>query len=452
MKNSSMKCAVVVSLWLVCTGSLLFAQTERDLSDIPRGTLTLEQAFTMAVASNPDILAAKQRIDEAGAVLKQARSAYLPTVSLKGSVKALDTTVQPDWASEFRMDESFNEAGAALEIAWLLFDGFARKANTLAASHGVERRKEAVAETRRLLFKAVATAFYQAQLAVEGMVVARQNQEFNQTLERDSRIRWEVGTVAESEMLNFSVKALQAESDYRTAQRDFKVVKTVLAQLLALPDSLLPEDLYPVRISRSHQAPMVGFDEDLEFALDHRPDLKALDQGVLAINQKLVAQKGTLYPKIALITGADYLYQENITVTDQEEHDTYVGIVASWDLYTGGRRRGKIEEINAQIRTLDHERAKLVLAISSAIRQSRDRAEAAFGIYERQQKTLEMIQRIRDHVEMAYRAGTLSLTRLNEVQTDLVRASSAVAATWIDYRMALVDLMAETGRIDTLLE
>lgn len=450
MINSSMKCVVVISLWLACIVSLAFAQT--DLTDIPQGSLTLEQAFTMAVASNPDILVAKQRIDEAGAVLKQARSAYLPTVSLKGSVKALDTTVQPDWNPYLRMDESFNEVGVGLELTWLLFDGFSRKANTLAAAHGVERQKEAVAETRRLLFKAVATAFYQAQLAVEGMVVARHNQEFNQTLEKDSRIRWEVGTVAESEMLNFSIKSLQAESDYKTAERDFKVVKTVLAQLLALPGSHLPKELYPVRIYRSRQNPMVGFEADLDFALDHRPDLKALDQGILAMNQKLAAQKGTFYPTVALITGADYQFQKNITVTDQEEHDTYVGIVASWDLYTGGRRGGKIEEIGAQIRTLDHQRNQLVLAISSAIRQSRDRAEAAFEIYERQQKTLEMIQKVRDHVEIAYRAGMLSLTRLNEVQTDLVRGAGAVAATWIDYRMALVDLMAETGRIDTLLE
>jgi outer membrane protein TolC len=406
----------------------------------------------MAVAANPDILAAKKRIDEAEAVLKQARSAYLPTVSLKGGAKALDTTVQPDWNPYLRTDESFNEFGIGLELTWLLFDGFSRKANTLAATHGVERQKEAVAETRRLLFKAVATAFYKAQLAVEGMVVAGQNREFNQTLEKDSRIRWEVGTVAESEMLNFSVKALQAESDYKTAERDFKVVKTVLAQLLALPDSLLPENLYPVRISRSQQDPMLCFEKDLEFALDHRPDLKALDQGVLAMNQKLAAEKGSFYPTIALITGADYKYQENITVIDQEEHDTYVGIVASWDLYTGGRRGGRIEEIAAQIRTLDHQRKNLTLAISSAIRQSRDRADAAFEIYERQQKTLEMIKRIRDHVETAYRAGTISLTRLNEVQTDLVRASAAVAATWVDYRMALVDLMAETSRIEIPLE
>ncbi len=443
-----MKFVPLVCLALVCICSTVSAGA--DLPEIPQGALTLDQAFKMAVDQNPDILGAKARIDAARAVVRQARSAYLPTVSLTGNVKAIDATVQPDWMPTYRLDEAYNETGVGLGLTWLIFDGFARKANALAANYGVEQRKQMLAETRRLLLRAVATAFYQAQLAVEGMVVARENQTFNQILERDARIRWEVGTVPEAEMLNFSVKALQAESDFLTAQRDFKVVKTALAQLMALPGAVLPRNLYPVRISKGQQHSPGSFDADYQFALDHRPDLKALDQGMLALDQRLRAQKGAYSPTVALVTGADYLFQDDITVTDQEEHDTYVGIFASWDLYTGGRTRGKIDEVAARIRALDHQRQGLLLSISSAIHQSRDRADTAFETYERQKKTLELTRRIRDHVETAYRAGTLPLTRLNQAQTDLVRASGAVAFTWIDYRIALVNLMAETGRINNL--
>ncbi|ACN16479.1 MdtQ [Desulforapulum autotrophicum HRM2] len=443
-----MKFVIFICLSVVCAWTTVFAKA--DLPDIPQGSLTLDQAFKTALARNPDILEAKARIESARAVVKQARSAYLPTVSLTGNVKAIDATIQPDWMPTYRLNESYNETGVGLGLTWLIFDGFAREANALAANYGVEQRKQMLAETRRLLLKAVATAFYQAQLAVEGMVVARENQQFNQVLERDSRIRWEVGTVPEAEMLNFSVKALQAESDFLTAQRDFKIVKTVLAQLMGLPGALLPPNLYPVRISKGQRHPPDSFDADYQFALEHRPDLKALDQGALALDQRLRAQKGANSPTIALVSGADYLFQDDITVIDQEEHDTYVGIVASWDLYTGGRTSGKIEAVNAQIRALDHQRQGLLLSISSAIHQSRDRADTAFETYERQNKTLELTRRIRDHVETAYRAGTLPLTRLNQAQTDLVRASGAVAFTWIDYQIALVNLMAETGRLDNL--
>jgi len=282
------------------------------------------------------------------------------------------------------------------------------------------------------------------------MVVAKQNQEFNQILEKDARIKWQVGAAPEAEMLNFSVKSLQAESDFSTAERDFKIVCAALAQLMALPEAHLPGELYPVRIIKKVDSPLETFESDYTFALAHRPDLKALDAGVLAQEQRLRAAKGNYSPDIAFITGAGYIYQDGITVKDQEEHETYVGVVASWDLYTGGRRTGKIQEINADIRALAQQRKQLLLSISSSIRQTRDRAETAFETYERQKRTLELTQRIREHVATAYRAGALPLTRLNQAQTDLVRASGAVALTWIQYRIALVNLAAETGRIDLL--
>ncbi len=443
-----MKQTTLLLILLLCIASAGFAKESALV--VPQGRLTLDEAWKAALDNYPGILEAQQRIEAARAVLKQAKSAYLPTIAAQGGAKTMDTTSQPDWNPYLRPDEAFNEMSVGIRLTWLLFDGFSREANTLAATHGVTLRKQRLADTRRLLLKAVATAFYQAQLAVEVMVVAKKNQEFNQILEKDARIKWQVGTAAEAEMLNFSVKALQAESDFATAERDFKIVCAALAQLMALPEAHLPGELYPVRVTKKGDFPLETFDSDYKFALDHRPDLKALDAGVLAQEQLLRARKGNYSPTIALVTGAGYMSQDDITVTDQEEHETYVGIVASWELYTGGRRQGKIQEVTAGIRALSQQRNQLLLAMGAAIRQSRDRAETAFETYERQKRTLELTQRIREHVETAYRAGSLPLTRLNQVQTDLVRASGAVALTWIQYRIALVNLAAETGRIDLL--
>ncbi len=443
-----MKQTTLLLLLVLCIAATGFAKESALV--VPQGRLTLDEAWKAALDNYPGIQEAQQRIEAARAVLKQAKSAYLPTVTAQGGAKARDVTVQPDWNPYDRVDDSFNEMSVGIGLTWLLFDGFSREANTLAATHGVELRKQRLADTRRLLLKAVSTAYYQAQLAVEGMVVAKQNQEFNQILEKDARIKWQVGAAPEAEMLNFSVKALQAESDFSSAERDFKIVCAALAQLMALPEAHLPEELYPVGVTKSGEQLLETFENEYQFALSHRPDLKALDAGVLAQEQLLRAEKGNYSPDIAFITGAGYMFQDGITVKDQEEHETYVGVVASWDLYTGGRRTGKIQEINAEVRALSQQREQLLLSISSSIRQTRDRAETAFETYERQKRTLELTQRIREHVATAYRAGALPLTRLNQAQTDLVRASGAVALTWIQYRIALVNLSAETGRIDLL--
>ncbi len=54
-------------------------------------------------------------------------------------------------------------------------------------------------------------------------------------------------------------------------------------------------------------------------------------------------------------------------------------------------------------------------------------------------------------MEKAYRAGVATLTRLNEAQTDLVRASGAAAASRILYRIALVNLNAAMGAMEPVL-
>jgi outer membrane protein len=66
---------------------------------------------------------------------------------------------------------------------------------------------------------------------------------------------------------------------------------------------------------------------------------------------------------------------------------------------------------------------------------------------DRGKRVLALTTRIRDYVEKAYRAGAATLTRLNEAQTDLVRASGAEAASRINYLLALQQLNAASSRI-----
>jgi outer membrane protein len=90
---------------------------------------------------------------------------------------------------------------------------------------------------------------------------------------------------------------------------------------------------------------------------------------------------------------------------------------------------------------------QLTLAIQSAIHQSIATATATRTMSDRRKRSLALTERIRDHVEKAYRAGVETLTRLNEAQTDLVRASGAEAASRINYLLALQQLDAASSRI-----
>ncbi|PLX98773.1 MAG: hypothetical protein C0622_11375 [Desulfuromonas sp.] len=415
---------------------------------IPYGQLTRPRAQQLALDASPGVAQMLARIDAARAVVEQARSTMLPVVSAYASQRWQDVSMQPDWAPLMRYEDSLKSFSSGIQVNWLLFDGFSRRASILASEAGVKAAMELTNEARRLLAEAVASAYYQAQLAAEGMLIARQNRLFNAQLESDAEIRWQAGVIAEAEKLNFSVKALQAENDYLEAQQNFSIVCTVLAELLARPEAELSADLYPVA-SPPEQDPtaLPATADEANYALQHRPDLQAMETKHIALLLQKQALKGGYFPKIFLSGAYEYDRLDDLAITDQQERSSYLGFNLTWDLYKGGERSAKIREIDAQLQQLDKEMEQKRLAIQSTLKQARIRAEAARAIYLRQSHTLKLVQRIRDQIEKAYRAGAATLTRLNEAQTDLVKVSGAVAASRISYLQQLESLRAASGRI-----
>jgi outer membrane protein TolC len=415
---------------------------------IPSGNLTLQQAIQMALTVSPSVKQAAARIEAAQAVVDQASSLRKPSVRATLGQRYQNSTMQPDWAPEDRFSDSFNTSTAGIEANWLLFDGFARRARILAAKHQHEASVKTRNEVKRLLAEAVSEVFYQAQLAIEGMAIAQQNQVFNRTLEEDADIRWQAGSIPEAEKLNFSVRALQAESDYLRAEQSFKLVTAVLAELLAQPDALLPKELCPVRSEANVLAHTIpSYESEVPYALQQRPDLLGLEASIAALRENKKVQQGSYWPKLVFNTGFDYTKLSELKSIDQEEHDAYAGLQLSWDLYQGGSRSAKVREAEQQILALQHQKQQQILTIQSAIRQAISSAEATRAMYQRQQQSLLLTAKIRDHIEKAYRAGVATLTRLNEAQTDLVRAAGAEAASRINYLLALQQLKAASGRI-----
>ncbi len=412
---------------------------------IPQGDLTLKQAHTIARQNSPSQEQATARIEAAVAVLKQATSAWSPRLTARGSSFYHDGVQQLDWQPEVRAHDSFVQHSAAVELSWLVFDGFAREATILQSRYRIEQQQQLQIETTRLLLKAVSRAYYQAQMALEEMVVAQENRKFNRILEDESKKRWLAGAIPEAEMLNFSVRALQAESDFLSADERFKVACAALAELMGLNqgDTRLPQ-----RAERDVLAEMpYDFATENAYAFEYRSDLQAIDRQLQALQQQDRTVKATFYPSVHLVGGSSWNKAEDQASTDQTEHDTYAGLNLNWDLFEGGQRTGQRREIDAQISQLKAQRRQMELEIQSQLRQSLDQAQAALAIFRKQQQTFELTYKIRSHTEQAYRAGVATLTRLNESQTDLVKASASVAQSRINYLLALEMVASTSGRI-----
>ncbi|WP_294346348.1 TolC family protein [Prosthecochloris sp.] len=444
--NLTVKIVTLLVLLLIQSQGLKASEPPQTAFEM---NLTIETAKQTALENNPGIRQTLARIRSAKAILGQAYASWFPTISANGGYIHRHIDIQPDFDPFNRVKGDITETTGSLQLNWLLFNGLARRAETLAAKYGVEQAKQTYADTQRLLMESVATAYYQAQLARENIRIAEKNAAFNRELEKNAQIRRKVGTAPRSEMLNFSIRAIQAESDSIRADRDYTVARTVLAELMGIDKTMLSAELGPAPENAEITDAIPSYEQIITLALENRPDLSAVEAGINAAVQRKDAAKGSWFPTVNLTAGLNYDKQTGID-PDQEERNRYAGITARWDLFTGGKRSSVFQQKKAEVFALEAEKQQTILSIQSGIRQSIANAEAARKQWKRQESALTMTQQVRDDIELLYKTGSATLTRLNEAQTDLVRAQVLAASSKVEYLLALEKLSSETGNIPTL--
>lgn len=413
-----------------------------------RNGLTLAEVRTKVLAGNPSVRESLQRITAAEAVVKQANSAYLPTITLSGNVGHVSSSLHPDSDMDNRHADSFRQAKGGLQGTWLLFDGFAREARALGARYGLQQSQELAAETRRLLILSATVSFREAQLAKQSVEIAEQDYAFNTNLKDDARKRFKAGILPEADVHNFSIRALLAEISSLQAKHDFGTACTVLAELMALPEAQLPGSMRPVGIKFEAPALVPPIQGELQYALRHRPDYRAIESGLLALEQQVRVAKGSMLPQIALVGEINYTDRDGVSTVDRHgNYDSLVGVTASWDLFTGGRKKATVKQAQAEMRALAEQKGALRLYIRSSLRQRIDEAETTRAVFQRQERIYALTVSVRDSVEKSYKAGAASITRLNEAQTDLVQARGGYSSSCIAYQLVLNLLDIDTGRI-----
>jgi outer membrane protein TolC len=380
-------------------------------------------------------------VEAAAEALGQVRSQLYPSIT--ANVSGVYNHEVPG-----NNTDSLESYSAGVEASWLLFNGLQRKFDILAAGYRREAREQADREAQRLLLQSVTLVFNNALLASENMRISRQNADFNQELTNETQTRFDAGAAAKSEVLNFRIRTAEAESQHLGAQRDYNLYRHALAGLLALPEQVSPTDIEPA--APEHVIPedweMPAFEDEFAYALTHRPDYLSTLHYEDAAGADLAAAKGAHWPRVALVGSYSVNRDENPRFRDESDATAYVGIGATWDVFTGFRRRHEVGLARADERAATAESERVRLTVMTDVRDQLEALRVAYEQVLLQRQIYDMTTETRDLVRREYVVGRSSLTRLNEAQTDLVRASGNLARARIVFRQARSDLASATGR------
>lgn len=443
----------VFCLLAMCTVSLEAHGEEvtgkADLSEIH--VLDLETAQKITLADNPSLCAAEARVRQAKEQIRQAQSAYWPSLSATGL--AARTTLSDNAYSEQLLvdpdaDDTTDTYQVGLTATWTLFNGFSREYSNLSARHGMKSTEEARRDTRRLLLSSVAASFYNAQLAQENIAIAEANASFNQRQLDEAEARHRVGTGSLSDVLNFEVQINSAKSDLIDAKNSYKVAMYGLAALMGIPDARIPDHIELAALETEQQTELSVPDQDaaIDYALQHRPDVQQAHYSVARSEASVGTARSGYYPTVSLSGTIDASETDNRDF-ETDDFGNSISLNLSYSLFAGWYNRAKVAEARAGVKESRSSLEETLINVRAEVAEAMAALSSAQEQLILQRSNVQLVQQVRDLVAKEYAAGQTSLVRLNEAQKDLVTAQGNLARSLVSMREAWVGLQAATGEI-----
>jgi len=438
-----MKRIVIGTIVAMTAGSLFASNTNLVSIEV----LDLPTAARIALADNPSIEAAQARVEQARGRLRQARAPYWPGIFGDASYFRRDiaeSLVSPAAA----LTDPADVYSAILQVQWLVFDGFARRFNAMAARYAHRGSKEAMQDTRRQLLGAVANAYYSAQLARENIAIGQADEDFNKRQLEDARARHDAGTGSLSDALNFEVRANAARSSLIRSRRRYDIALAGLAALLGVPRSEFPAGLELAPLEPEGEKELSSPDTDalVSDAIVNRPDVQALMNEQERAEARSEAVRGEYYPVVSLGASVNG-EREGDPDFSGDDFGNSVGGVLTYTFSDGGARRGRLQEAKAAASEAESNVRSLSIDVAAEVRESVFDVHASQEELTLQRENADLVRRNRDLVEKEYSSGQGSLVRLNEAQRDLVEAKSQLALALVVLRTAHVNLQVATGEI-----
>jgi outer membrane protein TolC len=399
--------------------------------------LDLGTAQEIALADNPSLAAAAERVEQARQRMDQARALYYPSVDAGASM--LHSNPAHD-------EPDMDLYGASIGASWLVFDGFSRKFSNLIAEYGQQESEQARRDAQRLLLQSVAVSYYGAQLALYNKTIAEADFSFNSKQAGEAKLSMNAGAGSLSAVLNFQVQMNNASTEILLAERNYDLAMYGLAVLLGRKSGKMPDGLHLAKVAMVDGSQFFAIEADtlLELARKNRPDLIRSDLAFQRADSVVGVKQAAYYPTVALQGGLEGTRRDDISF-ESNDFGSAIGVNLSYNLFRGRSDAAKIAEARAAKRESARILEQQKNVVQSEVLQAITNLEQARAQLILQRQSVKLVTQTRDLVEEGYKAGQESLARFNEVQRDLVRTQSRLALSLISLYTNRFTLKTATG-------
>ncbi len=423
------------------------------LSATENHTYNLQQAIDHALTHNPNLQIMQDRIAQAETQLGIALSRFYPNIKTRLSY---EHSTNPSRAfgmiiAQRRLDFSpsvdFNNPGGTdnyrpeVTASYSLFRGGQDYFQSKSAELGIEAATLEKKATHNQLIQAVSSTFYAYLAAIEADKISNRSIEAVENELKQSRIRYEAGSVLRSDVLSLEVQLAEAQDTKIQTLNAIELAKTGLQSLLGIST----HELFKIDQSNDWLLPQANssFDDLLNLAMAQRPEILTANKRIEIAQQQLNAARGAYLPKAdAYVSyGSD---SKNLDFSTNRDNVT-AGVTVEMDIFSGFAHKAKVKKAEQQLAISKKSAKQTQLQIENAVKTAHLKlleALARFKVTSASVKAAEEAFRL---VNEQRKAGTATITRYIEAKVARDQSHARNIAARFDALRAETDLNQAIG-------
>jgi adhesin transport system outer membrane protein len=334
--------SVAVGIAALLAGAAQGALAQTD------GPLTMQEAISVAVNTNPEVAQAQYNKEAIEFERRQAQGLYQPRLDLEGSagVRYLDNS--PRRAAGLD-DDALYPLEASARGEWTLIDFGRRHGELMRQVARVDGASLRVVERSEFIGLQVARQYLNVLLQQRVVAAAEDNVTFHQALAGDLTTGVQQGSISIADQQQAEERLQSAKVRLAEALQDLTQAQTSLRRLTGL-------DVSQVQVppALAEQVP-ASIDEAVGLARENNPRVKEAQADVDAAHGMVESAKGDLYPRI----GVDAAGRIGDDLDDYRGtmRDVQARVFLRWNIFDGGINKAKTQEM---VRRASESRYRLV--------------------------------------------------------------------------------------------
>ena len=415
-------------------------------------TWTLERAVAVAFEQSPDARIARARVDGAQALGQQARSAWLPQVSVSGRYTGTNSPMMAfgsilnqrafNFGMDFNHPGRIDDLGSTATIAYNVYSGGRATAHRTAAQAGIVAAEHDLLAARHQLAAEVAKAILGLQKAREAVGALEGGVKAYAAAVAVAQARFDSGQLLKADLLSLRVQLAQTREASSAARHGAALAERAFRFVLGLEPSDEPVELAADDAALGRLAAPATRD------VSRRPEILGLDARIRAAEAMVAAARGSRKPTVNAF--ASYYYDRGWKL-DRDADSWLAGVSVDLNIFDGGQTAGKIRQAAAELAQAKEMRRKAALGIALEVEQARLAHESAV---ERLAVTAQAVGQAEESAALSrarFQKEALLTADLIGAESRLLEAGLSRTVAAADERLALVDLRRALG-IEPLAE